>query len=105
MSDNIRKILTPILRNNFNPEGLGLMTITNVEMSSDLRLAKICVSFINNKKSVHTFVDELNSKIKFFKYQVAQKWHAKFMPDLEFFYDDSLRKAEKITKLMQNIND
>tara|TARA_S200000501_G_C20840822_1_gene751504 strand:+ start:1204 stop:1449 length:246 start_codon:yes stop_codon:yes gene_type:complete len=81
------------------------MTITSVEMSSDLRLAKVYVSFINNKKSVSIFVKELNSKIKVYKYQVAQKWHAKFMPNIEFFYDDSLKNAEKINKLMKNINE
>jgi len=81
------------------------MTITNVSLSSDLRLARISVSFINNRRSINSLIEELNSRIKFFKYQVAQKWHAKFMPELEFYYDDSLKRAEKITKLMKNIND
>jgi len=81
------------------------MTITNVSLSSDLRLARISVSFINNRRSINFLIEELNSRIKFFKYQVAQKWHAKFMPEIEFHYDDSLKRAEKITKLMKNIND
>tara|TARA_B100001029_G_C15057049_1_gene455203 strand:- start:1033 stop:1278 length:246 start_codon:yes stop_codon:yes gene_type:complete len=81
------------------------MTITSVEMSSDLKMARVYVSFINNKKSVHIFIEQLNFKIKFFKYQIAQKWHAKFMPDLEFIYDNSLKNAENISKIMQKLND
>ena len=81
------------------------MTVTDVSMTSDLRLARVYVSFINNSKSVDFLIDELNSKSKFYKYQVSQKWYAKFMPDLEFHYDDSLKKAEKINRLMKNIND
>ena len=80
------------------------MTITTVNMTSDLRLARIFVSFINNSRSIGSLMDELNSNMKFYKYHVSQKWHAKFMPDLEFYYDDSLKRADEITKLMSKIN-
>ena len=50
-------------------------------------------------------MDELNSRIKFYKYHVSKKWHAKFMHELEFHYDESLKRAEKITKLMRKISD
>ena len=50
-------------------------------------------------------MDGLNSRIKFYKYHVSQKWHTKFMPELEFHYDESLKRAEKITKLMRKISD
>lgn len=93
------------MQKHFNPNDGGLMTITNVSMTSDLRLARIMVSFINNERSETSLVEELNSKDKFYKFQIAQKWHAKFMPDIEFRYDDSLKNAEKISKLMQDIND
>ena len=78
----------PILQKHFNPNDGGLMTITNVSMTSDLRLARIMVSFINNERSETSLVQELNSKDKFYKFQIAQKWHAKFMPDIEFRYDE-----------------
>ena len=81
------------------------MTITNVSMTSDLRFARVFVSFIDNQKSIKSLIKELNLKIKFYKFHVSQKWHAKFMPELEFYYDDSLEKADKITSLMRRINE
>ena len=81
------------------------MTVTSVSMTSDLRLARVFVSFINNSRSIESLMDELNSRIKFYKYHVSQKWHTKFMPELEFHYDESLKRAEKITKLMRKISD
>ena len=38
-------------------------------MTSDLRLARVYVSFINNRRSIESLMDELNSRIKFYKYQ------------------------------------
>ena len=81
------------------------MTVTSVSMTSDLRLARVFVSFINNRRSIESLMDELNSRIKFYKYHVSQEWHTKFMPELEFHYDESLKRAEKITKLIRKISD
>ena len=105
LADHLKKIIDPILRNNFNPSGLGLMTITNVKMSSDYRLATIYISLINNEKSIEFLIDELNKKISFYKFQVSKIWNSKFMPDLKFQYDDTLKNAEKMTILMRQLSE
>jgi ribosome-binding factor A len=81
------------------------MTVTSVIMTSDLRIARIYVSFINNSQSVDSLMEILKSKIKFFKYHISQKWHAKFMPDLEFYYDNSMRSAENLNRIMKEISE
>lgn len=105
LADHLKKIIDPILRNNFNPLGIGLMTITNVKMSSDFRLATIYISFINNEKSIEFLIGELNKKNSFYKFQVSKKWNSKFMPDIEFQYDDTLKNAEKMTILMRELSE
>ncbi len=81
------------------------MTVTAVTMTSDLRIAKIYVSFINNSQPIDSLMDILKLKTKYYKYHISQKWHAKFMPDIEFYYDDSMKSAENLNRIMKEISE
>tara|TARA_B100000029_G_scaffold511745_1_gene606605 strand:- start:158 stop:448 length:291 start_codon:yes stop_codon:yes gene_type:complete len=86
-------------------EEAGLMTITRVRMTEDLKIANIFVSFLNEKKAPNTLITDLNSKVKFFKFHMGKMWKGKYMPDLAFYHDDSFSNAENITSLIKNIGE
>ena len=105
LADHLKKIIDPILRNNFNPVGLGLMTITNVKMSSDFRLATVYISFINNENNFkNTSIINLTNKLRV----VINKASRCSNPTgrtanilnkaIKFVKMGNVRKAEKIIK-------
>ena len=103
MSDEIRSILGGIFISQFQIQDAGLLTVSKVEVTSDLRLAKIFISLLSSKKSPNEVIDYLKHNRKIIRYHLGNKLNAKFVPDLRFYYDDSLKKAEKIGSLLNEI--
>jgi len=84
--------------------GLGLVTITKVMMSPDLKLAKVYLSFLANKEPIEKCLEKINLKKKHIRYILAKNIHLKYVPDLLFFYDDTIEYADKINKLINEIH-
>jgi ribosome-binding factor A len=103
MSDEIRSILGNIFISNIQIQDAGLLTVSKVEVTSDLRLAKVFISLLNSKKPSNEVIDYLKHRRKVIRYHLGNKLNAKFVPDLRFYYDDSLKKAEKIGTLLNKI--
>ena len=103
MSDEIRSILGGIFISEIQIQDSGLLTVSKVEVTSDLRLAKIFISLLSSKKSPEEIIDYLKHNRKLIRYHLGNKLNAKFVPDLRFYYDDSLKKAEKIGTLLNEI--
>jgi len=103
MSDEIRSILGNIFITNIQIQDAGLLTVSKVEVTSDLRLAKVFISLLNSKKPSNEVIDYLKHRRKVIRYHLGNKLNAKFVPDLRFYYDDSLKKAEKIGTLLNKI--
>ena len=103
MSDEIRSILGGIFISEIQIQDSGLLTVSKVEVTSDLRLAKIFISLLSSKKTPEEVIDYLKHNRKVIRYHLGNKLNAKFVPDLRFYYDDSLKKAEKIGTLLNKI--
>ena len=103
MSDEIRSILGGIFISKFQIHDAGLLTVSKVEVTSDLRLAKVFISLLSSKKTPDEVIDYLKHNRKVIRYHLGNKLNAKFVPDLRFYYDDSLKKAEKIGTLLNKI--
>ena len=70
-----------------NPE-FGLLTITNVKVSPDLKQAKIYISVFEREKR-ELVLDKIQSKIGFIRAELARRIRIKFTPELKFFLDDT----------------
>jgi len=84
--------------------GLGLVTISRVIMSPDLKIAKIYLSFLANKEPVEKCLDKINGKKKHIRYLLAKNIFLKYVPELIFYYDDTIEYADKINKLINEIH-
>ena len=103
MSDEIRSILGGIFISDFQIQDAGLLTVSKVEITSDLRLAKVFISLLDAKKTPDEVIDHLKYNRKVIRYHLGNRLNAKLVPDLRFYYDDSLKQAEKIGTLLTKI--
>ena len=87
----------------FIPEA-GLLTVTKVTVKDDLKLAKVYISFLENKKPVEDVLDILKSKHNLIRNHVGLKLTLKYIPQLRFYYDDSIEHAQRIDGLIQKIH-
>ena len=73
-------------------------------MTDDLKIAKIYISFLENKKTVDELIRVLKNKTKLIRYYVGLELNLKYIPELRFYYDDTMQYTEKINKLINTIH-
>jgi ribosome-binding factor A len=82
----------------------GFITITNVKVSPDLKLAKVYLS-VFEKERREEVIEKVNSKMGFIRSELASRIRIKFTPELKFFIDDTLDYVEKIEGLIKKIHE
>ena len=80
------------------------MTVTNVKVTDDLKIAKIYISFLENKKTAAELIQVLIDKKKLIQHNVGLELELKYLPELRFYHDESMEYAEKIDKLISKIH-
>jgi len=81
----------------------GLITVSKVIMSPDLKLAKIYVSFLGNKESVEILIESINERKKHIRFLLGKQLSLKYVPEIIFYYDDTMDYADKINKLLNEV--
>jgi ribosome-binding factor A len=83
---------------------LGLLTVTNVRLSPDLKIAKIYISVFEKEKR-ESVLEKIRDKTGFIRTELAHRIRIKFIPELKFFIDDTLDYVEKIEGLIKKIHE
>ena len=86
----------------FIPEA-GLLTVTKVAVANDLKTAKVYLSFLENKKPIEDVLEILESKHNLVRYHMGLKLTLKYIPQLQFYYDDSIKYAQRIDDLIKKV--
>ena len=74
-----------------------------MNVTEDLKIAKIYLSFLENKLPVEDVINIFKSKHNLIRFHLGNKLTLKFIPKLRFYYDDSIEHAQHIDSLLQNI--
>tara|TARA_B100002052_G_C15811763_1_gene566198 strand:+ start:223 stop:549 length:327 start_codon:yes stop_codon:yes gene_type:complete len=104
VNNQIHDILGGILNRNIDLNYLGFVTFTKIDVSRDLRIAKVYYSVINPTISLEKLDIEINKHRKPFKKYMGPKLSMKHTPDLRFYYDDTFEYTEYVSSLMKNID-
>jgi ribosome-binding factor A len=102
ISGLIQQVLSEILKRDIGDPRLKMATITEVEVSRDLKLARIYFTTPSGKQKKDAAIKGFNSARGFIKRILAQEIDLKYMPDIKFFYDDSLEYGTHIDELIKS---
>ena len=105
LSKEIKIILSDFILKDFNVEGRGIITISKLNISRDLRSAKVFFTVINNDITKDNIISELNKRAKFIKGLVGKQITSKNIPDLTFYFDDSIEYYDKLDSIFHNLDD
>ena len=86
-----------------NPDVTGMISVTRVKVTPDLKYAKVYVSILN-PKSVEETMKGLKDSAGFIRSQVAKTVNLRITPELVFEYDDSIEHGEKIDNILKQIS-
>lgn len=104
VAEEIRHQIPDVLKKELTDLPVGLVTVTRVTISKDLKYAKIFLSFIGNKIPPEGCVEKISFRNKQIRKGLSHKLHLRFMPEISFYYDDTIEYASKIDELIKQIH-
>ena len=96
------EIISSIAIKNIDLSSLGFITFTDVDISPDLKNAKIFFSVLNQKLPDDELEIEINRRKKAFKKFLSPELHLRTTPKIEFVNDKKLSFQEKIDSLLKD---
>lgn len=105
MDGILQKEISSILRLDLKNPKLGFVTVTDVQCTGDLSLAKVYVSFLGKQDRNDAGMKILNQSKGFIRSTLAKRIKIRKMPDLVFIQDTSLENGNRIEGIIKQIND
>ena len=81
-----------------------IVTVTEVEMASDLHSAKIFVSIMGSDEKIQESLKGLRSALGFVRRELGKRIRMRYIPTFSFELDTSLNYSEHIQKILHEIN-
>ena len=97
----IRDAIAEILRRDIRDPLIGFVTILEVEVSSDLRHAKVFFSVLGDDQQVHDSIKGLLRSRKHINALLGERVDIRYVPKIRFIYDDTAAKAQKMQELLR----
>lgn len=101
----IKQQISESLMRDIETEGFGLMTVTDVMVTPDLRIAKVYVSHYHSGKTDEEILAFLEENSKEIRMAVGKSVRLKFTPELRFFIDQTLDRVERLEELIRKIHE
>ncbi len=84
---------------------VGFATVTGVQMSPDLRYARVFVSIMGSESEKKEGLAALNHAAGWVRHELRQRVRMKFLPEITFLSDASQDYGERIDKLIEEIRE
>ena len=94
-----------LIQNGLKDPRIGFCTVTKIDLTDNLRHAKIYVSVIGSEKEIKDTLEGLNSAKNFIRKTLGKSLYLKYVPELEFKKDTSPEHLDKINRLINEIHD
>ena len=104
LSDEVKSVISDILLKDIYISKNGLITITKVDMSKDLRYAKIFFSHIYTGFTSEDLEKKLNLNKSKIRYYMGNNLDSQYVPKIIFKFDKRYAKSNRIENLLNKVN-
>jgi ribosome-binding factor A len=101
----IKEEISTLLQRELKDPRLGFVTVTHVETSKDLRVAKVFVSVLGDERQWAASLAALASARGFVHNWLRQHLDLRVTPEVDFRADHSMEHAARIQSLLKNVQD
>ncbi len=102
VGDLLREVIADIVMTRLKDPRIGFLTVTDVEIKDDLKIARVFVSVMKEEEREIT-IEILNSASSFIRSELAKEVRLKFIPQLQFILDKSIEYGARIDKLLREL--
>ncbi len=103
VADQLRIEVADILAKKSKDPRLQFVTVTNVEVTKDLRIARVYVSILGSQDEEPNVLKALNSASGFVRSEIGRRLELRYTPEIKFWIDSSWPRAERILKILDTL--
>ncbi len=103
VSEAIKEELSAIVRDEVKDPRLGFATITAVEMTPDLRKARVWVSFLGEEEERKQGLEIMEKAVHYIRGELGRRVRLKFVPELEFHEDTTVEQGLRIEHIIKEL--
>jgi len=104
VAGHIQRVLSTILIKEAGDPRIGSATITRVNVTRDLRLARVYFTVHADEARRQAAIEGFRNARAYLKRQLAPEMALRYMPELEFFYDDTFDHAARINRILNSLH-
>ena len=103
VGDQIRQEIADLLAREVHDPGIGFLTITQVSVTSDLQIARVSYTTLGDDKARKDSRKALERATPFLRRQLGRRLRLRRVPELQFFFDESIERHDRIERILQEI--
>lgn len=103
VAEMIKQEISQLLHRGLKDPRIGFVTITDVEVTGDLRSAKVFISVYGNDKQKHDSMEGLIAATGFIRRELGKYLKLRFTPELTFKFDESVEYGTRINELITDL--
>ncbi len=103
VAEEIRGVLAEAIREVRDPQ-VGFVTLTGVDLSPDLRQARVYVSRIGTEADRDAAVSALNHACSFLRRALAERARLRFTPALRFVSDATIERGSRVEAIIRELH-
>ncbi|TCS79242.1 30S ribosome-binding factor RbfA [Pectinatus cerevisiiphilus] len=104
IQEQIKQEVSAIILRELKDPRIGFVTVTKVDVSSDLGNAKIYVSILGNKKQFADTWEGLRHSVGYIRQELAKRIRIRFIPEIAFYPDTTIQYSAHIQELINEIH-
>lgn len=104
VSEDIKREIVAVMRELKDPRIQGMLTVVNVETSSDASFARVYVSALEGIQTARSAVKGLESATGYIRGEIGKRLRLRKTPELKFIADDSVERGMAIVKLLGKLS-
>lgn len=105
VNELLKETLSNLIQYELSDPRLGMLTVTEVDVSPDLRHAHVHVSPLGSDEEKREALQALRHARGYIRREIALRVDLKFTPDLSFHLDESIERGSRILRLIEEIEE
>lgn len=104
VADQIRAELAQLLAREVHDPGIGFVTLTRVQVSRDLQVARVFYTTLGDAKAQQRSARALDRAAPFLRRQIGARLRLKRVPELTFLYDEAIAGQDRIEQILSELH-
>lgn len=103
VSELLQRELAEIIAYELHDPRVALVNVTRVEVTPDLKLARVYVSHLEGEATGQEAVAALTKASGLLRHELGQRTTLRYLPELRFYFDEGLIISQRIDSLLDDI--